>query len=213
VPDPTTYADAFRVLNEHRVDSSDAVTAFLEAGTRGELAETPKFPVASHEVEVVANAAVAAQAAVRAAQHLRIGARIETTELHGNAETAAGNAVTSATEAGMTFFAGETTVEVTGRGSGGRNQHAALAAALQIQGTGDRVLFGALATDGVDGPTDGAGAVVDGGSVGRGRETGLDARRHLADHDAHPFLEATGDLLRIGPSGTNVGDLWVVWRR
>ena len=113
----------------------------------------------------------------------------------------------------MAFLAGETTVEVTGGGVGGRNQHAALAAAIALDGGDDQVMFGTLATDGVDGPTDAAGAVVDGGSVARGREAGLDEIVSLDTHASHPFLEASEDLLRIGPSGTNVGDLWTLWRR
>jgi hydroxypyruvate reductase len=113
----------------------------------------------------------------------------------------------------MTFLAGETTVTVTGGGVGGRNQHAALAAALILDGGDDQAVFGTLASDGVDGPTDAAGAVVDSGTVGRGRAAGLDAVSYFDNHASHPFLETSGDLLRIGPSGTNVGDLWVVWRR
>ncbi len=213
VPDPTTYREAVRVLESYRIDAPAAVSAVLEAGLRGAVAETSKDPFPSHEVEVVANAALAAEAAVVAAERVGIPARIETTELGGDAETAAGGAVAAAAEDGMTFSAGETTVEVTGGGVGGRNQHAALAAALLLDGGDEQLLFGTLATDGVDGPTDAAGAVVDAGTVSRGREAGLDAVAYISDHDSHPFLEASGDLLRIGPSGTNVGDLWVVWRR
>jgi glycerate-2-kinase len=213
VPDPTTFADALAVLEQYRVAVPDVVAAHLQAGVRGTLAETPKAAFSNHEISVVANAAVAAQAAVEAAGRLGIAAGVETTELSGDAALAAGDALASPANAGMTFFAGETTVVVTGGGVGGRNQHAALAAALILDGGGDGVLFGSLATDGVDGPTDAAGAVVDGGTVGRGRAAGLDALAYFDDHASHPFLEASGDVLRIGPSGTNVGDLWVVWRR
>jgi hydroxypyruvate reductase len=94
---------------------------------------------------------------------------------------------------------------------GGRNQEAALAAARQIAGR-DNIVFGTLATDGIDGPTDAAGAIVDGETVARGEALGLDVVRHLEEHDAYPYLEQAGDLLRCGPTGTNVGDLWVVLR-
>ena len=213
VPDPTTYADAMDVLERFRIRVPGAVAAVLAAGRRGERAETPKEPFSDHLVEVVANAALAAGAAADAARAKGIRARVETTELRGDTETAATMAVTGPPEEGMTFLAGETTVVVTGGGVGGRNQHAALAAALVLEGADDRLLFGTLATDGVDGPTDAAGAVVDSGSVARGRSAGLDARAYFSNHASHPFLEASGDLLRIGPSGTNVGDLWVVWQR
>jgi glycerate-2-kinase len=213
VPDPTTYGDAVDVLERLRIRVPEAVAAVLAAGSRGEEAETPKGAFPGHRVEVVANAAVAARAAAAAARQMGIAARVGPTDLQGDTETAATAAVTAAAEEGMTFFAGETTVEVTGGGVGGRNQHAALAAALVLDGGDDRLLFGTLATDGVDGPTDAAGAVVDSGTVGRGRSAGLDALAYFSNHASHPFLEASGDLLRIGPSGTNVGDLWVLWAR
>ena len=213
VPDPTTYGDALEILECRRVRVPGTVTEFLTAGAEGRQSETPKTPFPGHEVALVANAALAAAAAVRAAREKGIPARIETPELAGDAETAAAGAVAAVTDSGMTFFAGETTVEVTGGGVGGRNQHAALAAALVLDRGDDGVRFGALATDGVDGPTDAAGAVVDAASIGRGRDAGLDPIAYFHNHASHPFLEASGDLLRTGPSGTNVGDLWVVWRR
>lgn len=213
VPDPTTFADALQVLEDYQVETPDVISAFLTAGRLGQLAETPKEGLASHEVAIVANGSVAATAAVASAEQQGIAARVETTQLRGDAQIAAGSAVASSFEPGMTFLTGETTVNVTGGGVGGRNQHAALAAALILDGGPDDVLFGTLATDGVDGPTDAAGAVVDRGTVRRGGDAGLDATAYFDNHASHPFLEASGDLLRIGPSGTNVGDLWVVWRR
>ncbi|NNL69707.1 MAG: DUF4147 domain-containing protein [Acidimicrobiia bacterium] len=212
VPDPTTFGDAAEILERYGVRAPATVIEFLTAGVESRQSETPKSPVPGHEVTLIANAAVAAEAAVHAAGDEGIAARIATTRLEGDAETEAAGAVAAVTDSGMTFFAGETTVEVTGGGVGGRNQHAALAAALILDGGDDGVRFGALATDGVDGPTDAAGAVVDEGSIRRGREAGLEPIAYFHNHASHPFLEASGDLLRVGPSGTNVGDLWVVWR-
>jgi glycerate-2-kinase len=213
VADPSTFSEAGDVLRRYRIDTPPSVEEVLASGQRGDLVETPTQPIAGHQASIVANGEIAASAAVHSAQNAGIQARIATTSLTGDCAEAVERALTRADAAGMTFMTGETTVEVTGSGSGGRNQHAALAAAIRLAGTGDHGLtFGALATDGVDGPTNGAGAVVDSGTVGRGAATGLDAEAHLANHNSHPFLEASGDLLRIGPSGTNVGDLWVVWR-
>ena len=212
VPDPTTYRDALEVLERHRVVVPGNVADFLLAGAEGRRNETLKSPSTRHEVALVANGAIAAEAAVRSAEHNGVPARIATTELEGDAETAAAGAIALEGDSGMTFFAGETTVQVTGGGVGGRNQHAALAAALVLDGGEGGVRFGALATDGVDGPTDAAGAVVDERSIRRGREAGLDPIAYFHNHASHPFLEASGDVLRIGPSGTNVGDLWVLWR-
>lgn len=101
---------------------------------------------------------------------------------------------------------GETTVTVQGRGRGGRNQELALAALPELSGATGRLLV-TLATDGEDGPTDAAGAVVTGDSASRARALGLDVEARLADDDAYPVFEALGDGLRIGPTGTNVCDL------
>jgi hydroxypyruvate reductase len=101
---------------------------------------------------------------------------------------------------------GETTVTVRGHGRGGRNQELALAAAPQLLGLRHALLV-AFATDGIDGPTDAAGAVVDANTVPRALERGLDPDAHLRDNDAYPLFAALDDLLEPGPTGTNVCDL------
>jgi hydroxypyruvate reductase len=111
---------------------------------------------------------------------------------------------------GLEVFWGETTLEVAGSGTGGRCQHAALVAADTIEGRPD-IVFLAGGTDGRDGPTEAAGAVVDGGSVERAREAGHTVAAHVANFDSYPWLAASGDLIETGPTGTNVGDLWLVW--
>lgn len=104
-------------------------------------------------------------------------------------------------------WGGESTVVLPARpGQGGRNQHLALAAARVIAGRRDVALL-AAGTDGIDGVTSDAGGLVDGGTVDRGRDAGLDARRSLDGADSGRFLEASGDLLHTGPTLTNVGDL------
>jgi len=103
-------------------------------------------------------------------------------------------------------WGGETTVTVHGEGRGGRNQELALAAALAMEGLEDVVLV-ALGTDGTDGPTDAAGAVATGRTLARARERGLDARAYLRNNDAYAFFDALDDLIRTGPTGTNVNDL------
>lgn len=107
---------------------------------------------------------------------------------------------------------GETTVTVRGTGRGGRNQELALAAIPTLDGADGRLLV-TLATDGEDGPTDAAGAVVTPDSAGRARALGLDVADHLARNDAYPVFDALGDLIRIGPTGTNVCDLVVALAR
>jgi hydroxypyruvate reductase len=101
---------------------------------------------------------------------------------------------------------GETTVTIRGDGKGGRNQEIALAAAIALEGWPD-VTLATLATDGTDGPTDAAGAVIDGQTVARARERGLSAADYLARNDSYRFFDQLGDLIRTGPTNTNVNDL------
>jgi hydroxypyruvate reductase len=101
---------------------------------------------------------------------------------------------------------GETTVIIKGNGKGGRNQEVALAAVDVLAGL-DNVMLVSLATDGEDGPTDAAGAVVTGESAQRAKMLGMTAASYLSRNDAYTFFEALDDLIRTGPSGTNVNDL------
>jgi glycerate 2-kinase len=103
---------------------------------------------------------------------------------------------------------GETTVTVRGGGKGGRNQEAALAAAIALDGKAG-VAVASFATDGVDGPTDAAGAIVTGQTIERARSLGMDPLRFLNDNNSYPFFSALGDLILTGPTGTNVNDLWI----
>lgn len=103
---------------------------------------------------------------------------------------------------------GETTVNLTGSGEGGRNQEIALASALSLTGRlGITVL--SFSTDGIDGPTDAAGAIADGSTVGRGKELHMEAERYLDDNNSYHFFKALNDLIITGPTGTNVNDISV----
>jgi glycerate 2-kinase len=108
---------------------------------------------------------------------------------------------------GLAVGTGETTVTVTGEGRGGRNQHAALVAAITLAGRS--AVFGTLGTDGVDGPTNAAGAVVDGTTFAAMQQAGIDPQQALDSCDSHTALDAAGVLIRTGPTGTNVADVWV----
>jgi hydroxypyruvate reductase len=100
---------------------------------------------------------------------------------------------------------GETVVRVVGEGKGGRNQEVALAA---VDGLSARdAVLACMGTDGVDGPTDAAGAIVDGGTRARAERLGLDAQAHLVENDAYPYFDALDDLIRTGPTGTNARDV------
>ena len=101
---------------------------------------------------------------------------------------------------------GETTVTLKGNGMGGRNQELALAAVDVLAGL-ENIMFISLATDGEDGPTDAAGAVVTGESARRAESLGMSAADYLSRNDAYSFFNAMNDLVKTGPSGTNVNDL------
>jgi hydroxypyruvate reductase len=102
---------------------------------------------------------------------------------------------------------GETTVTIKGEGLGGRNLEVALGAAMAMDGL-ERVAFISLATDGEDGPTDAAGAVVTGATLAKARKLGLDAHDYLERNDSYHFFEKLGGLIKLGPTGTNVNDLY-----
>lgn len=105
---------------------------------------------------------------------------------------------------------GETTVTVRGHGRGGRNQEFALAMASGLAVLGDRVAGASLGTDGIDGPTDAAGAIVDSSTLQRAQAAGLDPREFLDENNTYVFFERLGDLIKTGPTATNVGDLQVI---
>jgi glycerate-2-kinase len=171
--------------------------------------EPPAF--APRPLRVVADVGTAARAAARAAEALGFRAELLTLALEGEARDA-GAAVARAGLAGRgggrrcLLWGGETTVRVRGAGRGGRNQELALAAALALDGR-EGVHVTAVATDGVDGPTDAAGARVDGTTAAAARAAGLDPRARLDDNDAYAALDAAGALVRTGPTATNVNDL------
>lgn len=134
---------------------------------------------------------------------------VHETPLNGEADEAGASIAEQLLHAppGIHMWGGETVVRLPPNpGRGGRNQSLALAAAIILEGRHDIALL-AAGTDGKDGPGNAAGAIIDGGTVARGRAAGPDAKQALAQADAETFLEASGDLLCTGPTGTNVTDV------
>jgi hydroxypyruvate reductase len=220
-PDPTTFADAWAVLEKYDLTEKvpPAVRERLQAGLEGEVPDTPK-PEATlfrqvHNVYVGSNR-LAAEAAVEAAAGFGLNALLLSTFVEGETRHVARVAAGLAKELvahdrpvprpACLVWGGETTVTVHGQGKGGRNQEMALAAAMAMEGL-PNVLLVALGTDGTDGPTDAAGAVATGETVQRAQALGLDPAAYLENNDAYPFFDALGDLIRTGPTGTNVNDL------
>ena len=228
-PDSSTFVDATAVIEKFGLATAipAPVAAFLERGQAGLEPETvrsgsPCFLKTTNVI--VGSIARAIDAAEERAQELGWPTQVLTAELGGEAREAAAflartagsvrNGLQSGERACL-LSGGETTVTVTGNGSGGRNQELALAFAMEVAG-GDGVTLLSAGTDGNDGPTDAAGAVVDGGVIGAARAAGIDAEGHLANHDSYTFFRlldshaVEAHQVITGPTGTNVMDMQIM---
>ncbi len=223
VGDPTTFADADRLLREYGIFEKlpDAVRNRISAGCRGEIPETPKpgaavFERVSHRL--VGSNGMSLAAAAGRAEELGYEVSIFSEALVGEARKAGKDlstvlpANTPGAGPRAILAGGETTVTLRGGGRGGRNQELALAFAIEsVPGGQDRPwVFLSGGTDGIDGPTDAAGALVDPLTIERGSGEGFSARQALADNDSYTFLERSGSLLKTGATGTNVADLQIL---
>jgi len=191
--------------------------SLLARGVRGEIAETPDaeddiFSNVSNIV--VASNSMALSAAKEKAEELGFRTSILSSTLQGEAREVARKLAHHARTANIArpfclLSGGETTVTVRGAGAGGRNMELALAFALEIEGASGITLLSA-GTDGTDGPTDAAGAIVDGETIGRARRMNTDPVKYLANNDSYTFFHKTNDLLITGPTGTNVMDIQII---
>jgi glycerate 2-kinase len=215
IPDPTTSQDALAILIKYGVEAQvpDSIRSYLPGKLSPTLAAGDGGESGRITNIIIGDNKLAATAAKEQARREGFEAEILTNELQGEAR-----------EVGMSLaerlrkecaarklpfcliVGGETTVTVRGNGKGGRNQELALAAVEELRDL-ENVMLITLATDGEDGPTDAAGAVVTGESAGRAERLGLDAAGYLSRNDAYHFFQKMGDLLMTGPSGTNVNDL------
>jgi len=223
-PDVSTFGEALRIMERFglRDRAPRSIVERLERGARGELPETPKpgDPVFERvRNTVIGNNALIVDAAAARARALGFAPHVLTRSLEGEAREVAGRLIEQgqAIRAGRGPVAapacliagGETTVTIHGKGKGGRCQELALAAALALSDQRDMVLL-AAGTDGSDGPTDVAGAIVDGDSVRRARQRGADPILGLEANDSNHVLDGSGDLLVTGPTNTNLLDLYLV---
>ena len=192
----------------------DFVRAALNAAPPAPRSDDPCFK--NVRVEILARLQTAKIAAARAAEQKGYRVEVSTEFIDGDAVTAGtrlARTLLAAAPGVVHVWGGETTVKLPPRpGRGGRNQSLVLAAARVLAGT-DNVFLLSGGTDGTDGPTQDAGALIDGGSVARGAVQGLNADDSLARADAGTFLEASGDLINTGPTGTNVMDLMLGLKR
>jgi len=223
-PDASTFAEARAILERFDLlaRAPAPIVDRLERGMRGEVPETPKpdDPVFRHVTNtVIGNNALVVDAAAARARALGYTPHVLTRSLEGEARAVAEELVALARQIrdrrgpvaapACVIAGGETTVTVRGKGAGGRCQEFGLAAALAFEGQAGVVAL-AAGTDGTDGPTDAAGAVVDGDSARRARERGLDPRASLDANDSNPVLAVTGDLVVTGPTNTNLLDLYLL---
>jgi hydroxypyruvate reductase len=225
VPDPTTFAVAWGILDRYNLleRTPTSILAYLRRGLLGEVPETPKggdSVFMGVQNVVVGNNRLAARAALAEAEALGFHSLLLTTYLQGEARQAgrflAAIARQLASDApplprpACIVCGGETTVTLSGDGQGGRNQEVALGAVAEMAGLNDIALV-TLATDGGDGPTDAAGAVVTGETLFRASARGLLPADFLARNDSYHFFAALEDLFKTGPTQTNVNDLALVF--
>lgn len=225
VPDPTTYQDAVAILKRDRIWQAvpQRVRRHLYRGCQGLVSETPKpgsslFRRVHHHI--VGNNAAAVMAVTRAAREAGLRTFVHTPALTGEARDEGqrfGALAKNIVREGKPLrrpccvvAGGETTVTVTGKGTGGRAQEFAAAAALEIAGLA-KVWVVAIGTDGTDGPTEAAGAVIDGNTVARARRISVDLKGALKRHNTYHALKRLHQLIITGPTGTNVNDLHLLF--
>jgi glycerate 2-kinase len=224
VPDRSTFRDCIDIIDKYNISASmpKSVISFLKRGAEGEEKETPKpgDPVFnSSRAYITGSSLLSLEASKNKASAIGYNAMILSSSIEGETRDVAKVHTAIAKEIGKTgnplgkpaciISGGETTVTIRGDGLGGRNTEFCLASAIEIEGLeGVTVLSGG--TDGTDGPTDAAGAIVNGKTVTGARLLGLDPFQYLKNNDSYHFFEATDDLLKTGPTMTNVMDLRII---
>jgi hydroxypyruvate reductase len=221
--DRSTFSDAVEVLQRYRSWHAvpAAVRRYLYRGQKGDAPETLKpgsRRLRSVQHHIIGNNRIMLEAVACAARQAGLHTKFVSHPIMGEARVAAkqlmdlAKAMTqrrSLKRPCCVVAGGETTVTVTGRGKGGRAQEFAASAAFEMAGLPNTWVM-ALGTDGTDGPTDAAGAIVSGRTVARAKEHGIDLRSSLNRHNTYPALKALRCHIHTGPTGTNVNDLYLV---
>jgi glycerate 2-kinase len=220
VADRSTFADARAILEKYKIlrKAPPAVRQRLS----GESPETPKPGdkiFARVQNVIVGSNRLAVNAAAVEARKLGYRPLVLSTFIEGETREVARVHAAIAKEIRASgrpvkppaciISGGETTVTIRGKGLGGRNQEFALAAALDIAGMKD-VTIASIGTDGTDGPTDAAGAIATGTTVARAQAAGIDPAKYLANNDSYRVFEPLNDLIKTGPTGTNVADVRII---
>jgi len=224
VPDSSTFEDAFRISKYHTVweNFPVAVRSHILDGIEGNIPDTPKPGEADHldhQCLVLSTAKILAEKCAKklknkgyntwvAPEAYNKEARKVSKEMCGKAISVLSKDSPVKKPAALVFY-GESTVHVSGNGKGGRNMELALASAISIEGQ-HAISMLSLATDGIDGPTDAAGAIVNSETTLKARKKGLSPESFLQDNDSYNFFDETGNLIKTGPTGRNLMDLQVV---
>ncbi len=223
-PDESTYFTCQHIINKFNIQKKipKRILDFFVSGQNDKEKETLKSndPVFQHVQNVIIGSNIQAmKEAKRRAETLGYNSLILSSSIEGEAKEVAKVFASIAKEIISTknplpppacvISGGETTVTIRGQGTGGRNQEFALAAAIEIEGLDNTVIF-SCGTDGTDGPTDAAGAIVDGQTLNRAKQKQMDAEHHLLDNDSYHFFKALDDLIFTGPTFTNVMDLRLI---
>ena len=221
VADPSTFSDCIEIMERYGLSKKVPPQVFklLQHGANGFIEETPK--VGDRIFEKVRNLVIGSNrdalfASSMTARKLGYNTLLLSSFIQGEARdvakvfaavgkeiAASGNPISPPA---CVLAGGETTVTIRGKGKGGRNQELALAAALAIAGQ-PRIAVLSAGTDGSDGPTDAAGAIVDGNTCRDAMEKGINAEEHLRNNDSYNFFKQLGDLFITGPTRTNVMDV------
>ncbi len=222
-PDHSTFQQAREIIDYYNIRTKipPSILTYIDNGINGIVSETPKtgddvFENIHHLI--VGSNTIALDAAAEKAKKSGFNVSVIDTPLQGEARESARyfvqEAITQSMRRSTPFCllaGGETTVTIKDEcGKGGRNQEFSLSAAHDIEGM-HNIVIASCATDGNDGPTDAAGAIVDGSTIERSKKLGLDAKESLAKHDAYPFFNKLDDLLITGPTNTNVADIQIAF--
>ncbi len=224
-PDSDTFSEALAILDRYALTetTSPEIIHALKAGKAHKIPETPKHGDSIFERvqnHIIGNNEMACVAAQNAARDLGYQVTFLPDFIEGEAREIAKNLIAprvkqlraevdASGKPAAFIFGGESTVTVNGDGLGGRNQEMALASALEIQGI-KNVQVACVATDGNDGPTDAAGAIITGSTVAKGKKQSFNAQTMLDENDSYHFLKVTGDLLITGATNTNVNDVVII---
>lgn len=216
VGDPSTLADAAGVLERAGI-TSDMPGILAVMARAGETPKPGDPALASSRFVLIGGRRSAMDGVAAAALEAGYATIVFDEPITGEAAPAgaafAARALAAARRIGggpvAVIASGETTVRVRGSGTGGRNQEFALGAAREIEDSRLAIELIAFGTDGLDGNSPAAGAIVDPSTISRARAAGFDPRRALEANDSHAFFAPLGDLILTGPTGTNVGDVFV----